>query len=317
MRKKKSDNTGRPPAFQIYVKDWLTSKKRAVMDLDQQGAYINLLCHCWDTDDCSLPDNDQALAKLSELREQWNDRSTPVRECFTKHPLSEGRLTNVRLYEEHIKRMEFIRDASNAGRASGLSRRNNKEKHSERPFNDRSTTVERTLERNVNEKGTLQSSVFSLQSSSLSSPVLQKEPTKKEKKRRDLESFELTDELRQWATSEFSVSIPDDVFQEFKDHWLKEPDTKLRINWTATFKTRIRQLVNWKTLVPKQQGLVETCMFQEQQVQKNSRLPTYKPCGKPLAENTKKKLCADHIRAEQERLSRKPVLPLLREDTTL
>ena len=136
---------GRPPAFQLYVKDWLTSKKRAAMELDQQAAYMNLLCHMWDTDDCSLPDNAQVLASLSELREKWNDRSTPVQQAFEPHPKKPGQITNMRLYLEHKKYREIQKKASAAGQASGLSRRENKGKPVERTFNGCSTNVQRTL----------------------------------------------------------------------------------------------------------------------------------------------------------------------------
>jgi uncharacterized protein YdaU (DUF1376 family) len=101
---------GRPPAFQLYVKDWLTSKKRAAMSLDQQAAYMNLLCHCWDTDDCSLPDDPTVLASLSELREHWNTRSTPVQQAFDPHPKKPGFLTNLRLYAEHQKYREIQKE---------------------------------------------------------------------------------------------------------------------------------------------------------------------------------------------------------------
>lgn len=298
---KKDKEKQRPPSFQFYAKDWRDVKVRR-MSLAAQGAYICILADMWidSKDQCSVLDNDAFLARSVGIpRNEWEAIRAEIQNA--DEPLlsaKDGRLFSKRLQEESLKQKEYSR------------------KQTFRIMKRWHTVVLPDEYREVYPTDTKTYSSSSLNTSSLSFPVPKKEPTKKEKRRRDLESFELTDELRNWAMQEFGVSIPDDVFQEFKDHWMKEPDAKLRINWTATFKTRIRQLVSWKTLVPKSQGLIDTCMFQEQQVEKNGRLPTYKPCGKPIAENSKKKLCADHIRAEQERLSRKPVLPLLQEETT-
>ena len=313
---------GKLPWFPFWGRDFFGDEKVKLFNLRQIGFYLTLLWHEWEhgsiptLDECkrfpivgseyhtevirNYSNGPMDITGLhSELEEVYFS-------CFVEHPEMKNRYINQKLEavrveqnKKEISATERARKGGNAKAAKALLKQ------------DPSTA-----------KGLLNPAIQSQSQNlsytgPLSLPISKKKSTEKEKRRRDLESFELTDELRNWAMQEFGVSIPDDVFQEFKDHWMKEPDTKLRINWTATFKTRIRQLVSWKTLVPKQQGIVETCMFQEQQVQKNGRLPTYKPCGKPIAENSKKKLCADHIRAEQERLSRKPVLPLLQEETTI
>src|SRR5262249_42577825 len=109
----------RPPAFQFYVKDWLTSKKRATMTLEQQGAYINLLAHCWDSDDCSLIDDDSELAALSELRERWATEGSKVKQCFVPAKQT-GRLTNERLFEMHMKLAKYCRDKQRAGQIGGV-----------------------------------------------------------------------------------------------------------------------------------------------------------------------------------------------------
>ena len=119
----------RPPAFQLYVKDWLTSRKIAVMDLAQVGAYILLLTACWDSDDCSLPDDEKTLATLSRMGEQWfTDASAPVRTCFTPHPKHLGHLTNKRLLAEFQSLLKFRRAKQRAGHIggvkSGVTRRN-------------------------------------------------------------------------------------------------------------------------------------------------------------------------------------------------
>jgi uncharacterized protein YdaU (DUF1376 family) len=141
----------RPPAFQFYVKDWLTSRKIAVMDLAQVGAYSFLLAACWDSDDCSLPDDAKTLAALSRMGEQWfTDASVLVRACFIPHPKHPGHLTNERLLKEFHSLLKFRRNKQRAGHIggvkSGLSRRQIRVKHIEadleHTFDSASSTTE-------------------------------------------------------------------------------------------------------------------------------------------------------------------------------
>lgn len=125
----------RPPAFLLYVKDFLTSRKIAVMSLDQVGAYILLMAACWDSDDCSLPDDDQTLAVLSRMGERWSKDGRVVRACFVPHPKHTGHLTNERLFVEFKTLLKTRRDKRKAGHLggvkSGRSRREAKENISE------------------------------------------------------------------------------------------------------------------------------------------------------------------------------------------
>ena len=109
------------PAFQFYVNDWLSSKNVARMTLEQQGAYIRLLCYAWDDEDCGLDDDDDELAFLSGLKEGWfKGSSTVLRRCFEA---KDGRLYNVRLLEERQKQKEWREKCSSGGKASAKSRR--------------------------------------------------------------------------------------------------------------------------------------------------------------------------------------------------
>lgn len=114
----------RPPAFQFYAKDWLSSKKIVTMTLEEEGAYIHLLAHCWDSPDCTLPDDDSELAQLSRMGERWlNGGSTTLRKCFVPYPRKPGRLTNLRLLEEYKKYAEWIQKSRDGGIKSGQVRR--------------------------------------------------------------------------------------------------------------------------------------------------------------------------------------------------
>ena len=113
----------RPPAFQFYAKDWLSSGKIATMTLEEEGAYIHLLAHCWLSEDCSLPDDDTELAQLSRLGERWfNGASVKLRLCFTPHPRKDGRLFNARLMQEHKKQAAWRKKSQEGGKRSAESR---------------------------------------------------------------------------------------------------------------------------------------------------------------------------------------------------
>ena len=98
------------------------------MTLEQVGAYSFLLANCWDSDDCSLPDDEAALANLSRMNERWfTDASKLVRVCFTPHPRHKGALTNKRLYGEYqtLRRYQHRQQISGkiGGIRSGVTRR--------------------------------------------------------------------------------------------------------------------------------------------------------------------------------------------------
>lgn len=119
---------GKPPAFQLYVKDWLSSPKINLMTPAQEGAYIRLLCYAWEDQDCSLPDDDTALAQLSRLGEGWLKGSTnPLRQCFTVHPQLPGRLVNLRLLSARKEDEEWREKCRQGGTKSAIARAKGKD----------------------------------------------------------------------------------------------------------------------------------------------------------------------------------------------
>lgn len=117
--------SGPSPAFQFYTKEWLSSTKIMLMTPAQEGAYIRLLCHMWESPDCAIPDDDQHLSILSRLGEGWfNGGSTVVRLCFIPHPKIHGALTNERLLKERRIQAEWRAKSSKGGLKSAAVRRN-------------------------------------------------------------------------------------------------------------------------------------------------------------------------------------------------
>lgn len=88
------------PAFQFYPKDWLSSTDISLMTPEQEGAYIRLICHMWDDEDCSLPDDDQKLAQLSRLGDRWGDLMEPIKSAFMHHPKKANFFSHERLLAE-------------------------------------------------------------------------------------------------------------------------------------------------------------------------------------------------------------------------
>ena len=139
------------PAFQFYVKDWLASTKVRLMSHEQRGAYMDLMCHAWNEDDCSLNNNDDDLAILSSLHDKWPANSEKIKACFK---LKGSRLVHERLLAEREKQKGFSEKCKKAGMASGKARRTKALE-----LNERSSHVEHKTN----------SAVCSLQSSSASS----------------------------------------------------------------------------------------------------------------------------------------------------
>ena len=108
--------TAKAPAFQFYPKDFLTDGHVAAMTLTERGAYITLLCLCWE--DGSLPVELPKLARMAGEPEVSFRRLWPALEpCFRKQ---DGRLVQPRLDKERAKqtaRREAGREAGVKGAA--------------------------------------------------------------------------------------------------------------------------------------------------------------------------------------------------------
>lgn len=117
------------PWFYFFPSDWLGSNKRAVMSLEQQGAYVNLLARQWSEPTCSLPDDDEVLAALSEMGEGWlKGGSQLVRKCFPPHPTLRARIANPKLLELRAERDEWVEKSREGGRKSAAARKKGQKK---------------------------------------------------------------------------------------------------------------------------------------------------------------------------------------------
>lgn len=108
------------PYFPFYPADWLSSPTVMCATLEQQGAYLRILCACWLSPDCAVADNPQTLSQLSGLPEHLLPFLHSV---MMQHPTKTGYLTNARLLSEFEKAERVVSYKSQAGVISGKSRR--------------------------------------------------------------------------------------------------------------------------------------------------------------------------------------------------
>lgn len=108
------------PRFDFYPSDWLGDTNVQAMSLEVEGAYIRLLAHAWQSDDCSLPDNAEILARFLRVSRRnfariWADLTTGTRAVFVRD--SDGNWRNPRLVREWKKAQQRAKQASEAAGA--------------------------------------------------------------------------------------------------------------------------------------------------------------------------------------------------------
>jgi uncharacterized protein YdaU (DUF1376 family) len=108
------------PAFQFYPNDWLSSARIATMTAEQEGAYIRLLCYCWNSGDCSIPNDEDVLLSLSRLKNK--DDLRVVAKCFNQHPTDATKLVHERLISEHEKQQKWREKSRDGGKKSAAKR---------------------------------------------------------------------------------------------------------------------------------------------------------------------------------------------------
>src|SRR6185295_18845352 len=106
------------PAFQFYPRDFLTDGNVATMTLAERGAYITLLCLCWQEQ--SLPFEHKKLARVVGVSmAAWIKIWPALSPCFS---ITQGRLSHPRLDREREKQAIFREQRSTAGKNSATRR---------------------------------------------------------------------------------------------------------------------------------------------------------------------------------------------------
>lgn len=149
----------RSPAFQFYPKEFLTDGNVAAMSLHECGAYIKLICLCWQ--EGSLSADPQRLANmvgtsLRDFRKLW----PALAPCFHEEggTIRHESLDRERHKQEAYREQQRVKGlASGAARASGAPPGGNRIATAVQPNSNRGSTEPTTeLEPNVNRQATEQ-----------------------------------------------------------------------------------------------------------------------------------------------------------------
>lgn len=108
----------KPPAFQFYAKDFLSSPTVRTMSLEAEGAYIHLLATAWDSDPvASLPVDLGCLQMLSRAGiSEWPDIWKQIESQF---PVRNGLRFNDKLKKQYEELKSFARKQKRNGRKGG------------------------------------------------------------------------------------------------------------------------------------------------------------------------------------------------------
>ena len=157
------------PAFQFYVADWLSSERVALMSLEEEGAYIRLLCYCWKNG--SIPNNIEDLAYLIG-KGASTTLAEKLKTMFEIDPKNSKKLINFRQEIERKKQKKWREKSREGGIKSGKSRKkkqiNNKMMNENNNINGSTTlgrVVPTTLEPPFEPKGNTISSSSTMFSS--------------------------------------------------------------------------------------------------------------------------------------------------------
>jgi uncharacterized protein YdaU (DUF1376 family) len=132
--------TEKSPAFQFYPQDYLADPNVAEMTLEEQGAYIRLICYAWIAG--SIPADPERCARLV-----GNGCSisvaTNVQRAFNEPSTDPQRLLHKRVEKERQKQAIRREQASSAGKKSAAKRSVTREVST--GSNKRSTNVQRKV----------------------------------------------------------------------------------------------------------------------------------------------------------------------------
>jgi len=94
-------------SFQFCPVDYLSDSNVEAMTLEQQGAYIRLICHAWSSTTVGhLPNDDETLAQLSRLgEEKWAQSKSKILKAFDLSV--DGFIVHRQLIAEYEKQKAF------------------------------------------------------------------------------------------------------------------------------------------------------------------------------------------------------------------
>lgn len=107
------------PAFQLYVKEWRSSRAVMRMSFAERGMYLEMLLEQWEN--LSLPDDPAAVAELiGGKTPEWVKAWPLLRRNFAAN--EDDRIVNLRLEKERIKQRSRSKRQSDKGRSGADAR---------------------------------------------------------------------------------------------------------------------------------------------------------------------------------------------------
>ena len=212
------------PAFQFYPADYLGSQRVALMTLEEEGAYLRLLCYCWQHG--SIPSNPEQIARLIG-KGASTTLATTVATMFKPHQENGSLLVHERLEQEILKQNEWARKSAEGGKKSAEMRK---------MLKGGSTTVARVVEdclpNGINQKATLHSSSSTTSTNNINRPDSVPEQVwndfikiRKAKKapltQTALNGIEREAEEAGWTLDEAITECVTRGWQGFKAEWVK------------------------------------------------------------------------------------------------
>lgn len=107
------------PAFQFYPTDYLGSQRVQMLTLEEEGAYVRLLCYCWQHG--TIPDDADQLARLIG-KGASTTVARVVQAMFQQGP-DQGKLIHDRLEQERAKQAAWRAKSSAGGHKSAEKRK--------------------------------------------------------------------------------------------------------------------------------------------------------------------------------------------------
>lgn len=242
------------PSFPFFTYDYLGDHNVEAMTLEEQGAYIRLICHAWNNVPCGhLPNDDKKLAALSRLGEKWEASKETIKAAFQ---VIDKWIVQKRLVREFQKYEKFIQEQSEKGKLSWQNR-----KAKQRLLNHGSTepmashspvqtgpltapptgpqpiTTTTTITTKVDSNLELIGGVGEETTKTAAVPPSPAQKKKSDKGNKLPDGFEITTEMMAWA---FELGIKDvkGVTEAFRDHFKANGECKK--DWTAAWRNWMR-----------------------------------------------------------------------------
>ncbi len=111
-----SKENNKRPSFQFYPSDWLSDPNTSAMTAEEEGGYIRLLCYMWNTEECSLRNDEEYLARLARVDK------VVIRSLLPCFKVVRGVLRHKRLDYERNKQDTYREKCSSAGK-KGMEKR--------------------------------------------------------------------------------------------------------------------------------------------------------------------------------------------------